>query len=129
LLASRPNPTQEDHPLLAVRDCLFNIFADALHIGGRFSTCNLRARHAVVTGTHDVIQIYFYKISVCSIDQNVTKLVLIIPPRIQFVKLFFLLKNLIFNTLSDIISDLTSFDFVVFVVMRRLVLLNFKELQ
>jgi hypothetical protein len=27
-----PRPTLEDHPLLAVRDCLFNIFAATLHI-------------------------------------------------------------------------------------------------
>jgi len=41
-----------DHPLSAVRDCLFNIFAPTLLIGGHFSTHNLRTRHAVVTGTH-----------------------------------------------------------------------------
>jgi hypothetical protein len=38
--------------LSAVRDYLFNIFAAALHIGGRSSIRNLRMRHAVVTGTH-----------------------------------------------------------------------------
>ena len=52
LLAPRPTPNLEDHPLLAVRDCLFNIFAATLHIGGRSSIRNLRTRHAVVTGTH-----------------------------------------------------------------------------
>ena len=31
-LASRPIPKLEDHTLLAVRDCLFNIFASVLHI-------------------------------------------------------------------------------------------------
>jgi hypothetical protein len=31
LLASRPTPKLEDHPLSAVRDCLFNIFAASLH--------------------------------------------------------------------------------------------------
>ena len=36
----------------AVRDCLFNIFAVTLHIGGRSSIRNLRTRHAVETGTH-----------------------------------------------------------------------------
>ena len=52
-LAPRPTPPKlEDHPSLAVRDCLFNIFAITLHIGGRSSVRNLRARHAVVTGTH-----------------------------------------------------------------------------
>jgi hypothetical protein len=55
LLAPRPTPppTQlEDHPLSAGRDCLFNIFAAALHIGGRSSIRNLRTRHGVLTGTH-----------------------------------------------------------------------------
>ena len=32
LLAYRPTPKLEDHPLSAVRDCLFNIFSATLHI-------------------------------------------------------------------------------------------------
>ena len=32
LLASRPTPKLQDHPLSAVRDCLFNLFAATLHI-------------------------------------------------------------------------------------------------
>jgi len=52
LLAPHPNPKLEDQPLSAVRDCLFNIFAATLHIGGHSSIRNLRTRHAVVTGTH-----------------------------------------------------------------------------
>ena len=52
LLAPRPTLKLEDHPLSAVRDCLFNLFAATLHIGGRSSIRNLRKRHAVVTGTH-----------------------------------------------------------------------------
>ena len=47
LLASRPTPNLEDHPSSAVRDCLFNLFAATLHIGGRSSIRNLRTRHAV----------------------------------------------------------------------------------
>jgi hypothetical protein len=31
LLAPRPTPKLEDHPLSAVRDCLFNVFAATLH--------------------------------------------------------------------------------------------------
>jgi hypothetical protein len=31
LLAARPTPKLEDHPLSAVRDCLFKIFAATLH--------------------------------------------------------------------------------------------------
>jgi hypothetical protein len=32
LLALHPTPKLEDHPLSAVRDCLFNVFAATLHI-------------------------------------------------------------------------------------------------
>jgi hypothetical protein len=32
LLASRPTPKLEGHPLSGVRDCLFNVFAATLHI-------------------------------------------------------------------------------------------------
>jgi len=52
LLAPYPNPKLKDHPVSAVRDCLFNIFAAALDIGGRSSICSLRRCHAMVTGTH-----------------------------------------------------------------------------
>ena len=52
LLAPRPNPKLEDHPLQSLRDCLFNIFVAVLHIGSHSSIRNLRTRHAVVTGTH-----------------------------------------------------------------------------
>jgi hypothetical protein len=50
LLAPCPIPKLKDHPLSAVRDCLFNIFAANLHIGGRSSNRNLRTRHVVATG-------------------------------------------------------------------------------
>jgi len=50
--ALRPTPKLEDHPLSAVRDCLFNIFAATLHIGDRSSNRKLRTRHAVVRGTY-----------------------------------------------------------------------------
>ena len=52
LLVPRPTPKMEDHPLSAVRECLFNIFPATLHIGGRSFIRNLRTRHAAVTGTH-----------------------------------------------------------------------------
>jgi len=52
LLAPRPTLKLEDHPLSAVRDCLFNIFAATLLIGGHSSIRKLRTRLAVVTGTH-----------------------------------------------------------------------------
>jgi hypothetical protein len=52
LLAPRPSPKLEDHPLSTVRDCLFNIFAATLHIGGSSSIRKLRTPNDVVTGTH-----------------------------------------------------------------------------
>jgi len=51
LSAHRPTTKLEDHPLSAVRECLFNIFAANLHIEGGSSIRNLRTRHATVTGT------------------------------------------------------------------------------
>ena len=52
LLAPRPTPKLEDHPLSSVRHCLLNMLPATLHTGGRSSICNLRTRLAVVTGTH-----------------------------------------------------------------------------
>jgi hypothetical protein len=49
LLASRPYTKLEDNPLSDVRDCLFNIFAATLQIGGHFPISNLTTCHAVVT--------------------------------------------------------------------------------
>jgi len=45
-------PKLEDHPLSAVHNWLFNIFAATLHTGGCSSTHNLRTRHAVMKGIH-----------------------------------------------------------------------------
>jgi hypothetical protein len=47
-----PTPKLEDHPLSAVRDCLFNIFTATFNIGGRSSTRHLRTRHALMTRIH-----------------------------------------------------------------------------
>ena len=52
LLAPRPTPKLEDHPLSAARDCLFDIFAATHLIGGRSTIYSLRTRHVVVTGTN-----------------------------------------------------------------------------
>jgi len=52
LLAPRPTRKLENHPLSAVRDWLFNIFAATLHIGGRSSIRDLTTRHALLTGTY-----------------------------------------------------------------------------
>jgi hypothetical protein len=51
LLPLRPSPKLEDHPLSAVRGCLFDMFAAAVHIGGRCIIRNLRTRRAMVTRT------------------------------------------------------------------------------
>jgi len=55
LLAPRPTPKLEDHPVSAVRDCLFNIFAATLLTGGRSSTFlyfpqNRRSRRVGISG-------------------------------------------------------------------------------
>ena len=50
--APHPKPNLEYHPLFAVRECLFNIFAATLRIWGRSSIRNLWTSHAVVSGTH-----------------------------------------------------------------------------
>jgi len=42
LLSPRPTPKMEDHPLLAVRHWLCNIFAATLRTGSRSSIRNLR---------------------------------------------------------------------------------------
>ena len=52
VVSPSPNPQAGGPPLSAVRDCLFNLFAATLLIGGRSSIRNLRTRHSVVTGTH-----------------------------------------------------------------------------
>jgi hypothetical protein len=57
LLAPRSNPKLEDHPLSAIRDCLFNIFTATLYIGDRSSNRKLTTSHAVVEGTHIIINI------------------------------------------------------------------------
>jgi hypothetical protein len=66
LLAPRPTRKLEDHPLSAVRNCLFNIFAATLHIGGRSSIRNLRTRHAVVTGNHLSRRSHSYTVEIVS---------------------------------------------------------------
>jgi hypothetical protein len=52
LSVPRPTHKLEDHPLFAVQDYLFNIFAATLRIWRSSSIHNLRTRHTVVTGTH-----------------------------------------------------------------------------
>jgi len=61
VVSTSPDPQLEDHPLSAVRYCLFNLFAATLLIGDRCSTRNLKTRHVMVTGTH-----YVACISICT---------------------------------------------------------------
>jgi len=49
VVSTSPNPQAGGPPLVGY--CLFNLFAATLHIAGRSSIRNLRARHAVVTVT------------------------------------------------------------------------------
>jgi hypothetical protein len=51
LTTPRSTSGLEDHPLSAVRHCLFIILATTLHSEGRSSIRNLRTRNAVVTAT------------------------------------------------------------------------------
>ena len=76
LLATHPTPKLEDHPSSAVRNCLFNVFAATLIIGGRSSIRNLRTRHAVVTGTHYMDILNYYNILYIYIH-NITLLLLL----------------------------------------------------
>jgi hypothetical protein len=48
LLAPRPSPKLDDHPLSFVRGGLFNIFAANLQLEAVLSIRNPRTRHAVV---------------------------------------------------------------------------------
>jgi len=68
LSTPRPTPQLEDHPLSAVRDCVFSLFAATFHIGDRSSIRNLRKGHSVVTGTHlsRLQWIYFQEYNVFS---------------------------------------------------------------
>jgi len=58
LSSPHQTPELEDHPLSAVRSCLFSIFAATRHIGGRSSICNMRTCLAVVTGTDLSREVY-----------------------------------------------------------------------
>jgi hypothetical protein len=51
LLAPRPTPKLKDHPLSAVRDCLFNIFTPTIHIWRSFPPNSLdNGPHQAVGG-------------------------------------------------------------------------------
>jgi cytochrome b len=52
LLVPHPTLKLDDHPLLAVHDCLFNLVAATFLIEIHSFVCSLRARKAMVTGGH-----------------------------------------------------------------------------
>ena len=58
LLAPCPPSELEDHPLSALRGCLFNVFAATLRTGCRTSTRNLKTRHVVLKGTEVLEQLF-----------------------------------------------------------------------
>jgi hypothetical protein len=51
-------PKLEFYPVSAVCDCLFNISAATLHVGGCSSSHNLRILPAMVTGSHMSWEVY-----------------------------------------------------------------------
>ena len=56
LLVHRQTPKLEDHPLSAVRDCLFGTFAATLHVGGRSDTqFNWHTEDCCPVGCHAVL--------------------------------------------------------------------------
>jgi len=62
LLGPRPTLKLEDHPFLAVRNCLCNISMPSVHVGGRSSLRNHKTFHAVMTGTHLSCRWYIYEL-------------------------------------------------------------------
>jgi hypothetical protein len=61
LLAPRPTPKLEDHPLSAVRDCLFNVFAATLHTWRPF--LHPQPEDAPCRGDRDPLNTVFYTTS------------------------------------------------------------------
>jgi hypothetical protein len=94
LLAPRPTPKLEDHPLSAIRDC---IFAATLHIYRPFR--NPRTRHAVVTGT----DLSWWQGPTYRGDRDTLIM------EILYKKYNILYKNIIFK--SIIINTVTNIDF------------------
>jgi hypothetical protein len=66
LLPPCPTLKLEDHPVSAVRDCLFNVFTATLRIGSSSSIRNLRTCYAEVTGTNLSQNIRYIHIFLCS---------------------------------------------------------------
>jgi hypothetical protein len=60
LLAPRPNPKLENHPLSSVFGYFFKIFAPIPHIGGWPSICNLRTRNAMMTRKGEVYKVFWW---------------------------------------------------------------------
>jgi uncharacterized membrane protein len=121
---SRPNPKLKDHPLLTVRDCLFNIFAAILHIGGRFSIRNLRTRHAMVTGTHLSRSILYYSPQIFEVPNNfIVMSVYTLLVSCRNLSPFCMLSAVFAMATLDLIS---RFHLALFVIMLTKQLENFK---
>jgi hypothetical protein len=52
LLAPRPTPKLEDHPLSFVRGCLFNVFAAILHSWRPFHEAQKHIENEIIKGGH-----------------------------------------------------------------------------
>jgi hypothetical protein len=76
LLAPRPTSNQEDHPLLTVRDCLFNLFAATLHIWRPSPSATWRHAMPWWQGTHHHIPTTM-RIVAC---QNLVLVMVVTPP-------------------------------------------------
>ena len=82
LLALCPTPKLEDHCLLVVHNCLFNIFTATFHFGGCSSNHNLRTCHDMVAGTHlrwFIVALYIFSSGI---------------PEVCIQSLFYLLRHL-----------------------------------
>jgi len=73
LLAPSPTCKLEDHPSSAVRDCLFNLFAATLLIGGRSPIRNLMTK-SVATVNYNPWLVLLLHVSLCRWQRRQRKL-------------------------------------------------------
>ena len=79
MLAPRPTPKLEGHPLSAVRDCLFNLLAATLHIGGHSSITSLwiqpKIHKSYLLGYRSIGQVVCYVMwSLCTVPHGMLTL-------------------------------------------------------
>jgi hypothetical protein len=114
LLASCSIPSVEDHPLSAVRDCLFNIFGIILHIWRPFPPCATWERdmpwwHGSFEHwrhwqtTRDLVRNLFHSVlSILGLVTTVCEKIHFMDPRINFV-CYFLVMQLRYYEITGII--------------------------